>query len=240
MRIFWSDRFSVGFSSNSVNKEAGQRTAEKGREGELTVQVAAVRPSDASDVSNSSAIFVVVLAPLLLGERLFARNAVAACVGFVGVLLVVRPQGSLSNLIGPCLLLTSALCGALSMIQIRKLKVDDDSSITVLFFTAFGTVVTSVSLVFAWRTPTLKDLLIMALLALFATTGQLLFTVAVRRESAAKLAPYTYTSIIWATLFGFLVWGETLGFVSVLGILTIVGSSIAVAVREEPPEGPAV
>ena len=80
----------------------------------------------------------------------------------------------------------------------------------------------------------------MALLALFATTGQLLFTVAVRRESAAKLAPYTYTSIIWATLFGFLVWGETLGFVSVLGILTIVGSSIAVAVREEPPEGPAV
>jgi len=75
------------------------------------------------------------------------------------------------------------------MIQIRKLKVDDDSSITVLFFTAFGTVVKSVSLVFAWRTPTLKDLLIMALLALFATTGQLLFTVAVRRESAAKLAP---------------------------------------------------
>jgi drug/metabolite transporter (DMT)-like permease len=126
------------------------------------------------------------------------------------------------------------------MIQNRKLKVDDDSSITVLFFTAFGTVVKSVSLVFAWRTPTLKDLLIMALLALFATTGQLLFTVAVRRESAAKLAPYTYTSIIWATLFGFLVWGETLGFVSVLGILTIVGSSIAVAVREEPPEGPAV
>jgi hypothetical protein len=88
LRIFWSDRFSVGFSSNSINKEAGQRTAEKGREGELTVQVAAVRPSDASDVSNSSAIFVVVLAPLLLGERLFARNAVAACVGFVGVLLV--------------------------------------------------------------------------------------------------------------------------------------------------------
>ena len=196
--------------------------------------------SEAVAIVYSEAIFVVVFAPLLLGERLFARNAVAACVGFVGVLLVVRPQGSLSNLIGPCLLLTSALCGALSMIQIRKLKVDDDSSITVLFFTAFGTVVKSVSLVFAWRTPTLKDLLIMALLALFATTGQLLFTVAVRRESAAKLAPYTYTSIIWATLFGFLVWGETLGFVSVLGILTIVGSSIAVAVREEPPEGPAV
>lgn len=196
--------------------------------------------SEAVAIVYSEAIFVVLLAPILLGERLLARNAAAAFVGFIGVLLVVRPQGSLSNLIGPGLLLLSALCGALSMIRIRKLKASDDSSITVLFFTAFGTAVTGVSLFFAWRTPTLKHLLVMALLALFATAGQLLFTVAVRRDTAAKLAPYTYTSIIWATLFGFFIWGETLGVVSVLGIIGIVGSSIAVAIREEPPEGPAV
>lgn len=93
----------------------------------------------------SEAIFVVVLAPFLLGERLVARNAIAACVGFVGVLLVVRPQGGLSSLLGPGLLLLSALCGALSMIQIRKLKASDDSSIIVLFFTALGTAVTGLS-----------------------------------------------------------------------------------------------
>jgi len=96
------------------------------------------------------------------------------------------------------------------------------------------------SLFFAWRTPTLMDLVIMALIAIFATAGQLLFTVAVRRDSAARLAPYTYTSIIWATLFGFFVWGETLGLVPIIGIVAIIGSAIAVAIREEPPEGPAV
>ncbi|MGF6969401.1 drug/metabolite transporter (DMT)-like permease [Paraburkholderia sp. WC7.3g] len=196
--------------------------------------------SEAVAIVYSEAIFVILLAPFLLGERLLARNAIAACIGFVGVLLVVRPQGSLSNLIGPILLLSSALCGALSMIQIRKLKTSDDSGITVLYFTAFGTVVTGLSLVFAWRTPTLRDLAIMALLAVFATVGQLLFTVAVRRESAAALAPYTYTSIIWATLFGFIVWGETLSFLSVVGIASIIGCSIAVAIREQPPEGPEV
>lgn len=196
--------------------------------------------SEAVAIVYSEAIFVVLLAPVLLGERLLARNAIAAFVGFVGVLLVVRPQGSLSNLVGPGLLLLSALCGALSMMQIRKLKASDDSSITVLFFTAFGTALTGLSLFFAWRTPTLKDLFIMASLATFATAGQLLFTVAVRRENAARLAPYTYTSIIWATLFGFFVWGETLGLVPLIGIAAIVGSSIAVAVREEPPEGAAV
>lgn len=196
--------------------------------------------SEAVAIVYSEAIFVVVLAPFLLGERLRPRSAVAAFVGFLGVLLVVRPSGNLSNLIGPCLLLLSALCGALSMIQIRKLKASDDSSITVLFFTVVGTAVTGFSLLVAWRTPTLKDLFIMALLAMFATAGQLLFTVAVRRENAARLAPYTYTSIIWATLFGFFVWGETLDFVPVIGMAAIVGSSIAVAIREEPPEGPAV
>ncbi|MBU9516680.1 DMT family transporter [Burkholderia multivorans] len=196
--------------------------------------------SEAVAIVYSEAIFVVILAPLLLGERLIARNAVAACVGFIGVILVVRPHGSLSTFIGPCLLLLSAVCGALSMIQIRRLKVSDDSSLTVLFFATFGTVVTGISLLFAWRTPTLRDLFIMALLAIFATAGQLLFTVAVRRENAATLAPYTYTSIIWATLFGFVVWGETLDLVPVVGIIAIVGSSIAVAIREEPPEGPAV
>lgn len=196
--------------------------------------------SEAVAIVYSEAIFVIVLAPFLLGERLIARNAVAACVGFIGVLLVVRPEGGLSNLVGPCLLLLSSLCGALSMIQIRKLKTSDDSSITVLFFTFFGTAITGLSLLFAWRTPSLKDLSIMALLAMFATAGQLLFTVAVRRESAARLAPYTYTSIIWATLFGFFVWGETLDLVPALGIIAIVGSSIAVAIREEPPEGPAL
>jgi drug/metabolite transporter (DMT)-like permease len=196
--------------------------------------------SEAVAIVYSEAIFVIVLAPFLLGERLLARNAIAACIGFAGVLLVVRPQGSLSNLIGPLLMLSSALCGALSMIQIRRIKISDDSGITVLFFTAFGTAITGLSLVFAWRTPTMKDLAIMALLAVFATAGQLLFTVAVRRESAGTLAPYTYTSIIWATLFGFIVWGETLSSLSIVGIVSIVGSSIAVAMREQPPEGPAV
>lgn len=149
--------------------------------------------SEAVAIVYSEAIFVVVLAPFLLRERLVARNAIAACVGFVGVLLVVRPQGRLSGLIGPGLLLLSALCGALSMIQIRKLKASDDSSITVLFFTALGTAVTGLSLLFAWRTPTLEDLSIMALLAVFATAGQLLFTVAVT-PAVGQIPPGMVTS----------------------------------------------
>lgn len=170
---------------------------------------------------------------------MLVRNAIAALIGFIGVLLVVRPQGAQSSWIGPALLISSAVCGALSMIQILRIRSSDDSGMTVLFFTVVGTLVTGVSLFFAWRLPTIMDLVIMALLAAFATIGQLLFTIAVRRSDAAVLAPYTYTSIIWATLFGYVLWGETLSIVAIVGIALIVGSAIAVAIREQPPEGPA-
>ena len=195
--------------------------------------------SEAVAIVYSEALFVIVLAPFLLRERLLVRNAIAALIGFIGVLLVVRPQGAQSSWIGPALLISSAVCGALSMIQILRIRSSDDSGMTVLFFTVVGTLVTGVSLFFAWRLPTIMDLVIMALLAAFATIGQLLFTIAVRRSDAAVLAPYTYTIIIWATLFGYVLWGETLSIVAIVGIALIVGSAIAVAIREQPPEGPA-
>jgi drug/metabolite transporter (DMT)-like permease len=177
----------------------------------------------------------------LLNERLKRRDALAALAGFVGVLLVVRPSGSNTNWIGPVLLIAAAIFGALSIIQIKRIRSTDDSGTTVLFFTIVGTVITGASLLIAWRTPTIDALSSMALLGAFATAGQLLImTMAFRQADAAALAPYNYTSIVWAALFGYVIWGETIGTVSLVGITMIVGSSIAVALRGREAEGPMV
>jgi len=196
--------------------------------------------SEAISIAYSEALLVIVLAPLLLRERLLPRNALAAVLGFLGVLMVVKPDGTEASLLGPALLLASAFLGALSMIQIRRIRETDDSTTTVLYFTVLGTLVTGASLAFSWRTPSLPDLGLMLALGLLATLGQLLFTIAVRRAHAATLAPYTYTSIIWASLFGYVIWGEVLSLLSLVGILLIVGSALAVAVLEQPPEGSVV
>jgi drug/metabolite transporter (DMT)-like permease len=175
-----------------------------------------------------------------LKETLKPRDALAAAVGFIGVLFVVRPDGSHSNWLGPVLLISSAFFGSLSIIQIKRIRATDDSGTTVLYFTVVGTIVTGVSLFFAWRTPSFDALALMALLGGFATAGQLLMTMAFRQADAGALAPYNYTSIVWAALFGYVVWGETIGAMSLLGIALIVGSSIVVAVRRKPQEGPHV
>lgn len=196
--------------------------------------------SEAVAIVYSETLLVIVLAPLILKEALKPRDALAAAIGFIGVLFVVRPDGSHSSWLGPVLLIASAFCGALSIIQIKRIRATDDSRTTVLYFTVIGTIVTGASLFFAWRTPSREALAVMALLGGFATAGQLLMTMAFRQADAGALAPYNYTSIVWAALFGYVAWGETIGGMSLLGIALIVGSSIVVAVRGKQAEGPLV
>ncbi|MET0181769.1 MAG: DMT family transporter, partial [Caulobacterales bacterium] len=189
--------------------------------------------SEAVAIVYSETIFVIVLAPLLLKETLRRRDAGAAAIGFVGVLLVVRPGSDQTNWLGPVLLILSAIFGALSILQIKRLRASDDSSVTVLYFTMIGAIVSGFSLMFAWQTPTLDSLAILALVGVLAGTGQLLMTMAFRQADASALAPFNYTSIVWAAIFGYVAWGETVGMVSLVGILLIVGSSILVAIRRK-------
>jgi drug/metabolite transporter (DMT)-like permease len=193
---------------------------------------------EAVAIAYSETLIVVVLAPFMLNERLSKRGAWAALVGFLGVLLVVRPGGGESVWFGPLILLGSALCGALSLIQIKRIRDTDDSRTTVLFFTTVGTLVTACTLPFGWKTPTWDALGIMALMGAMATAGQLLVTVAFRRADAGALAPFNYTSIAWAALFAYIAWGETIAPVSLAGIALIVGSAIAVAWQRKLEDGP--
>lgn len=193
---------------------------------------------EAVSIAYSETLLVVVLAPLILRESISARSALSAMVGFLGVLLVVRPGGEHSSWFGPACLLSSALFGAVSILQIKRIHANDDSRTTVLFFTAVGTLVTACTLPFQWRTPSLHALALLALIGLLATAGQLLLTIAYRRADAGPLAPFNYTSIVWAALFGYLLWGEIIAPLSLAGILLIVGSAIAVAIRRKDPDGP--
>jgi drug/metabolite transporter (DMT)-like permease len=193
---------------------------------------------EAVAIAYSETLIVVVLAPFILHERLTRRGAWAAVVGFVGVLLVVRPGGGESAWFGPLLLLASAICGALSIIQIKRIRDSDDSRTTVLFFSAVGTFVTACTLPFSWKTPSIDALLIMAAMGAMATAAQLLMTVAFRTAEAGALAPFNYTSIAWAALFAYVAWGETIAPVSLAGIALIVASAIAVAWQRKLEDGP--
>lgn len=192
--------------------------------------------SEAVALAYTETLFLIVLSPLLLKAALRRRDLLAAVFGFVGIVLVVRPAGASSNLTGALLILLSAIFGALSVIQIKRIGASENASLIVLYSTLIGTVVMGLSLLFAWRTPSPAHLGILVLLGVAAGTGQLLMTSAFRHGEVGVLAPFNYTSIVWATVFGYVLWGESVGMLSLLGIVLIVGSSVAVAIRRKEPE----
>lgn len=233
-RLSWSERL----ANLDVKGQTMRALTLLGASGLFFAGLPYVPLGEAVALAYSETLIVILLAPLILHERMTRRGVAAAIAGFCGVLLVARPSGGQSSWLGPTLLLMSAFFGALSIVQIKRIRSTDDPETMVLFFTLVGTLVTGCTLFFSWRNVSMAALLTMAILGIFATAGQLLMTVAFRQADAGKLAPYNYTSIVWAAVFGYVIWNETMPPLSLVGIALIVGSAIAVAVSRKDPEGP--
>lgn len=155
----------------------------------------------------SMPFFVALMAGPLLGETIGWRRWAAILVGFVGVIVVAHPTAG----IHPALLLV--LAGAVSYacyaVTTRLLAATDSTETTMFYAAAVGLVVSSVPLPLVWTVP--QDPLVignLAMVGIYGFLGHLLLVLAHRRAPAGVLAPFTYTQIIWATLWGFLVFGQ--------------------------------
>lgn len=164
--------------------------------------------ADAVALSFTKTFFLVILAVPLLGERLSHSRLIATALGLIGVLVVLQPMGNYTDWVGPCLALGSALCFALSMITVKKLSTTDGTATIVLYYTSITALVSGISLYWSWEKPTLFALFLFVGLGAVGGTGQLLMTSAFLRAPAVVVAPFTYSAIIWAVLFGFIFWGE--------------------------------
>lgn len=188
--------------------------------------------ADAVAISFAKPFFLAFLAVPLLGETFDRYRIAATALGFIGVLVIVQPAGGYSGWEGPALALGSAIGFALSMITIRKLSTTESTPQIVVYYTALATLVSGLSLFSAWTTPSLSALGLFVLLGLVGGTGQLLMTAAFRRAPASVIGPFNYSAILWAAIFGFLIWGEQLRSATAIGAVIIIGSGLWLLRRE--------
>jgi drug/metabolite transporter (DMT)-like permease len=187
--------------------------------------------ADASAIGFTSPLLVTVLSVPLLGEEVGIRRWTAVAVGFLGVLVVIRPG---SGAVGPAALLPllSAACWALSLVATRRMA-GSDRPLTMLFHsTVIGLVLSSLPLPYVWQTPSLGQWGIMATMALLSAAGQYLLIAGLSRGAASLLAPFTYSQMIWSTLLGWLVFETVPTPWTWCGATLIVGSGIYTAHRE--------
>jgi drug/metabolite transporter (DMT)-like permease len=188
--------------------------------------------AEASSITFMAPMIVVALSLPILGERPTQARIVASLAGFAGILLLVRPG---SAVLHPAvlLLLLTALFNALYQLYTRKLR--DENPHALLFYSALvGAVGLTLVVPFLLEEASIgwRDGGLLLFSGLLAGLGHGFMITAYSRAPAAMLAPFTYLQILWATMFGWLLFGQHPDRWSAAGMLIVAGSGVALALWE--------
>jgi drug/metabolite transporter (DMT)-like permease len=187
--------------------------------------------ADASAIAFASPLVVTALSIPILGEQVGIRRWSAVAVGFVGVLVVIRP-GSGAFDTAALLPLLSAACWALSIVLTRRMGHHDKPLTTLLYSTVVGLVLSSVALPFVWRPAGVADWTLIVAMGGLHAGGQYFLITGLMRGAASLLAPFTYSQIVWSTLLGYVVFDALPTAWTWGGAALIVASGVYIAHRE--------
>jgi drug/metabolite transporter (DMT)-like permease len=163
--------------------------------------------TDIFAIVMSAPLLISALSALVLKEHVTFRRWVAILIGFSAVLVMVRPGDDVISL-GALLALGSVVVYAFLAILTRRLGSTDSAGAMTFYSALVFLAVGLIAAPFSWIQPTPIAVLLMAATGLLAGSAQYCLTEAFRIASPSLVAPFEYTSLLWAMLFGFLVWGD--------------------------------
>jgi S-adenosylmethionine uptake transporter len=178
------------------------------------------------------------LAAVLLGEPVGRRAVFASLLGFAGVLVIVGGQGGGAgerDLWGAASILTSAMLYAYNIILMRQQALVAKPLEIAFYQYVVVAFVLALAAPFLAEVPPADAWPGLVLAALLALVSLMLLAWAYRRAEAHRLAPVEYTALLWAALFGFLVFGERVGWFTLVGAVLIVGGCLLAARTRQAP-----
>jgi drug/metabolite transporter (DMT)-like permease len=175
-------------------------------------------------------IFVTALSAIFLREQVGWRRWSAVLIGFCGVLLALRPSSQ--TISWPAIIaLSGSLSFALLMLITRSLRATPDIVLASSQFT--GTFVLGALMSpFGWVTPSLGSLGLFATAGIISVSALLCVNRSLKLAPASAVAPYQYSMIVWAVLFGYFVFGDVPQPATIIGAAIIVGAGLYIFLRE--------
>lgn len=179
-------------------------------------------------------LIITLLSIPVLGERVGLRRGIAVVVGLAGVLIVLRP-GATDLGLGHLAALAAAVFGALSSIIVRKIGRDERSVVLLLYPMMANAVIMGAAMPFVYEPMPLKDFGAAFVIAALAMIGTLCVIAAYKLGEAVRVAPMQYSQILWATVFGYLLFDEVPDLPTFVGASIIIASGIYIVLREGRP-----
>lgn len=198
--------------------------------------------ADATAIQFCSPLITVALAALILKERVRVYRWTAVAVGFVGVIVMLIPNFDINRYaaagiggaaaLGSVFALINAFCNAGAVIQTRRLTQSETTSSIVFYFSLVCALAGLATLPFAWYAPSREELLALVATGILGGLGQIFMTESYRYATASVIAPFDYTSLIWALLLGYWVFGELPSGLVYVGATIVAAAGLFVLWRE--------
>ena len=176
-------------------------------------------------------LFVTAGAAVFLGEIVRARRWSATAIGFIGVLIILRPGFGEVSWVTSLPVLAAAVMAATAL-MVKSLSETESPSVIVLYMNLFLTPLSLIPALFVWQWPSWPVLGLLVLLGLFAVLAHLAFTRAYAKADASAVMPFDYARLPFVAIIGYLVFSEATDLWIWLGAAVIAGSAIYIARRE--------
>ncbi len=196
--------------------------------------------ADVTVIQFASPLITVALAAMFLGERVRIYRWTAVGIGFLGVLVMLTPHleagraggHTPAETVGAGLALISAFCNAAAVIQTRRLTDTETTSSIVFYFSLVCAVAGLATLPFGWVMPSMPALAALVGIGVLGGLSHILLTDSYRYAPASVVAPFDYTTILWAVLVGYFMFGEVPAGVVFVGAAIVIATGLFVLWRE--------
>lgn len=176
-------------------------------------------------------LLITVLAIPILGEKVGIRRGLAVLAGLVGVLIVLRP-GAAPLSLGHFAAMAAAVFSSLASVIVRKIGSEERAVVLLLYPMVANFIVLGCALPFVYKPMPIEHLAMIGIIALFGFVAMLLIIAAYRMAEAVIVAPMQYSQMIWAAIFGYLIFDETPDRFTLIGAGVIIASGIYIVLRE--------
>lgn len=195
---------------------------------------------EATALGYTTPLIAVALAAIFLRETVRIYRWTAVAIGFIGVLVMLWPQLGRpfsgapldAAAIGAAFALAGSLFGGISTIEIRRLTQSETTGAIVFYFSLMSSVMGALTIFLGWRLPTLNETMLLIVIGIFGGIGQILITQAYQYADASLVAPFEYTSMVWALLLGWFVFSELPQTTILVGAGIVILSGLFIILRE--------
>jgi drug/metabolite transporter (DMT)-like permease len=190
--------------------------------------------ADAYAIAFAAPLLITALSVPILGELVGWRRWIAIVVGFIGVIVILRPAGATETMLGfgAVMALTGTVLYSIAIVLSRQMITTETNAAIVTYQTLTAMTLSGLALPWYFVMPTASDLLLLAGVGTLGGSATVAMTQSFRMASISILAPFEYTAMVWGVFFGVTLWGDLPDTGVWVGTAIVIASGLYILHRE--------